>query len=126
MLENMDNHCAGCKSVCCLGIRNSHDLSIPYPDQAQIDINQAQFLETHPSFVVARRQEVDSEPATTIPVYDCTKFDKSSQSCIDHPNRPELCKNAGIDYKPSDNCLLWQKTHPRPNVFQQILVFLNL
>lgn len=120
-LDSNENPCKLCKRKCCVNILNEQDITprIP-PSQDIINQNTSNFLARYPNFEVTGHDVVQTSPPTIIPRFSCTKFDSQTGDCVDYANRYDICHQAGVNYPPTENCILWKRIQPQKSIFKKL------
>jgi hypothetical protein len=94
--------CEGCPRNCCENFKLTLELT-----NSQ---NLPQFLEKYPYIRRVGNDVVLDEHGheKTVGVYACDRFDKTTQTCINHDTeeRPSFCINTGEKIAPHNQCLL--------------------
>jgi len=101
-----ENLCANCRENCCRELLFSPLMFST--NQIEIISLSKQILTSYPMFRIGR--QVETEHGTQYPVFVCTRYDPQRRICLDYDNRPDLCRQAGIEHNPG-NCPLWDRVH---------------
>lgn len=61
-----------------------------------------------------------SSPETAVKTFDCKNFDPSTKKCLDHENRPDLCRNSTCITDPEGDIDEQHKKATNPKKFIKI------
>lgn len=109
-IPNMsESPCFSCKNNCCKRIYLSGALNAESDTEIQTGL--LKFTTRFPQFYVLYWEENAS--GILYPILGCNWYDSKNRNCLHHESpRPRFCLDAGTEYKPSSNCILWDSTHP--------------
>lgn len=87
----LDKNCGYCCEPVKVNVRNHGDLP---KDKQGNDI----FIPRNEILVPESRPDTDK-----VKTFDCKNFDSITKKCLDHENRPDICRNATCISEPNGN-----------------------